>query len=182
MISQAFSDSQLRLYEGVVLRHINTLSDNLSTGEVKDMSLQFDNFTFDIMSEVVFGMKYDALRREKFRYVMKCIEESNVRVSVLIQASSLTTARLDRYLFRRSIQSRNKFLGFLTSLLKERVRLNSEKLENVFNFLSTAEDPDTGAKLTNSEIRAEAATLVVAGMFHSNPLILLFFTNSITLW
>ncbi|KAF6832074.1 benzoate 4-monooxygenase cytochrome p450 [Colletotrichum musicola] len=173
ILSLAFSDARLRAYEAILLRHIDTfclnLADNaksqgLSAGaEALDMSEQCDYFTFDVMSEVIFGMKYNALREPKYRFVMKALEESNVRISALVQASSLAVGRLDKYLFSGSIQSRNKFLGFLAALLKNRSKASFSDNGNVFSYLETAKDPDGESTLSKSEIRAESATLVVAG-------------------
>ncbi|KAJ3961100.1 Cytochrome P450 monooxygenase apf8 [Colletotrichum tropicale] len=129
------------------------------------MSHQCDYFTFDIMSEVIFGMKYNALREPKYRFVMSALEASNVRISALVQASSLALGRIDKYLFADSIKSRNKFLGFLGSLLKTRAKASFSDNGNVFSYLETAKDPDGESTLSKSEIRAESATLVVAGTF-----------------
>ncbi|KAI8294903.1 FAD-linked oxidoreductase apf9 [Colletotrichum sp. SAR 10_98] len=134
-----------------------------SGSEALDMSHQCDYFTFDIMSEVIFGMKYNALREPKYRFVMSALEASNVRISALVQASSLALGRIDKYLFADSIKSRNKFLGFLGSLLKSRAKASFSDNGNVFSYLETAKDPDGESTLSKSEIRAESATLVVAG-------------------
>lgn len=116
------------------------------------------------MSEVIFGMKYEALKSPTYRHVTQAIQDSNVRVSTLVQAYSLTTGRLDRYLFPASILARNAFLKFITSLLRDRSKmLPSKDNGDVFSFLETAKDPDNEKTLTKSEIRAECATLVVAG-------------------
>ncbi|OHW97898.1 benzoate 4-monooxygenase cytochrome p450 [Colletotrichum incanum] len=173
ILSLAFSDAQLRAYEAILLRHIETLCLNLSDNsksqasgsgsEALDMSHQCDYFTFDVMSEVIFGMKYNALRDPKHRFVVKALEESNVRISALVQASSLALGRIDKCLFSRSIKSRNQFLGFLASLLKSRSKASFSDNGNVFSYLETAKDPDGASTLSNSEIRAESATLVVAG-------------------
>ncbi|KAI8193336.1 hypothetical protein K4K49_010990 [Colletotrichum sp. SAR 10_70] len=173
ILSLAFSDAQLRAYEAILLRHIETLCLNLSDNaksqasssgsEALDMSHQCDYFTFDIMSEVIFGMKYNALREPKYRFVMSALEASNVRISALVQASSLALGRIDKYLFADSIKSRNKFLGFLGSLLKSRAKASFSDNGNVFSYLETAKDPDGESTLSKSEIRAESATLVVAG-------------------
>ncbi|KAJ0347408.1 hypothetical protein KNSL1_006460 [Colletotrichum chrysophilum] len=172
ILSLAFSDAQLRAYEAILLRHIDTLCLNLSDNaksqasssgsEALDMSHQCDYFTFDIMSEVIFGMKYNALREPKYRFVMSALEASNVRISALVQASSLALGRIDKYLFADSIKSRNKFLGFLGSLLKSRAKASFSDNGNVFSYLETAKDPDGESTLSKSEIRAESATLVVA--------------------
>ncbi|EKG16119.1 Major facilitator superfamily [Macrophomina phaseolina MS6] len=167
ILSQALSESQIRAYESIVLRHIRTLCSNIQAAcdanETVDMSLQSDWFAFDVMSEVVFGTKFDALRKEEYRYVMKALEQSNVRVSALVQAACLAWGRLDRYLFPASIRARNKFLGFIGRLLKARTTQDVPRATDVFSYLAGAQDPGGEASLNAAEIRAESATLVVAG-------------------
>ncbi|KAH7051097.1 cytochrome P450 [Macrophomina phaseolina] len=167
ILSQALSESQIRAYESIVLRHIRTLCSNIQAAcdanETVDMSLQSDWFAFDVMSEVVFGMKFDALRKEEYRYVMKALEQSNVRVSALVQAACLAWGRLDRYLFPASIRARNQFLGFIGRLLKARTMQDVPRATDVFSYLAGAKDPGGEASLNAAEIRAESATLVVAG-------------------
>ncbi|KAJ0386980.1 hypothetical protein COL922a_003131 [Colletotrichum nupharicola] len=132
------------------------------SSEIRSTAARGDYFTFDIMSEVIFGMKYNALREPKYRFVMSALEASNVRISALVQASSLALGRIDKYLFADSIKSRNKFLGFLGSLLKSRAKASFSDNGNVFSYLETAKDSDGESTLSKSEIRAESATLVVA--------------------
>ncbi|KAE8833769.1 hypothetical protein PTNB73_04850 [Pyrenophora teres f. teres] len=174
ILSLAFSDARMLSYESTVKGCIKALCDNLRENALAqdnspketliDMSLQSDWFTFDIMSEVIFGMKYGALKKSTYRHVTQAIQDSNVRVSTLVQAYSLTTGRLDRYLFPASILARNAFLKFVTSLLRDRSKMPpSQDNGDVFSFLETAKDPDNDKTLTKSEIRAECATLVVAG-------------------
>ncbi|KAK2051615.1 putative cytochrome P450, partial [Colletotrichum caudatum] len=190
ILSLAFSDAQLRAYEAILLRNIETLCLNLSenaklqasssVSEALDMSQQCDYFTFDVMSEVIFGMKYNALRESKYRFVMRALEESNVRISALVQASSLALGRIDKYLFSRSIKARNEFLGFLASLLKNRSKASFSDNGNVFSYLETAKDTDGKSTLSKSEIRAESATLVVAGSDTSSTTLaaILFYLSS----
>ena len=86
------------------------------------------------MSKVIFGMKFNALRKPCYRFVTKALEDSNVRISALVQCSILAVARLDRYLFPKSIEGRNKFLGFITSLLRNRASASFSDNGNVFLF------------------------------------------------
>ncbi|KAM0256416.1 hypothetical protein ACHAPA_012171 [Fusarium lateritium] len=174
ILSIALSDSKVLSYENVLKRHIATLCGNLEAtakskenadteGGAIDISRQSDHFTFDIMSEVVFGMRYNALTETAFRFVTEALVDSNVRISALVQAPILSLGRMDKRLFPTSIKGRNRFLGFITSLLKNRSKASFSDNGNVFSFLETAKDPERGKALDASQIRAECATLVVAG-------------------
>lgn len=120
------------------------------------------------MSKTIFGEDYDLLGTKKRRHVVKDIDESNVRTSVLIQAPELFSFRMDKRLFPVAIQGRNRFLGFLTELLKVRYARPKSGRYDVFNFLLGAKDPDTGEGLRGDEIGAESATLIIAGTLMNN--------------
>lgn len=113
------------------------------------------------MSEAIFGTKYNALKESTYRFVAQALEESNIRISALVQAPILMLGRLDKRLFKQSIKGRNRFLGFITSLLRDIPKASGS--DNVFSYLEIAKDPDSGKTLNKSQIRAECATLVVAG-------------------
>lgn len=118
------------------------------------------------MADVVFGAAYNLVRDPRFRYVCEAIDTSNVRVSALIQAPSLAGWKLDKYVFPSAIKARNRFVKFVSRVVKERM----EKMEkpsaggaDVFSNLITAKDPETGLGFRPQEIGAESTTLIVAG-------------------
>lgn len=115
------------------------------------------------MSDLIFGRAYDLLTKETYRYVVRAIEASNVRVSVLIQAPALKVFRLDKYLFPKAIFGRNLFIRFVGKLLRDSSKLDPLKKKSFFSFLASAKDPQTGTGLRREEILAESTTLVVAG-------------------
>lgn len=52
---------------------------------------------FDVMADIIFGAKkYDLIGKSNYRYVVNAIETSNVRVGVMLQASWLKFARMDK--------------------------------------------------------------------------------------
>ena len=125
-----------------------------------------DYLTFDIMSALVFSASYDTLRQETFRHIITAIEESNVRVSVILQAPILTLFRLDKRLFSRSILWRNRFIKFIGRTVSERVKkISLLKERDVFSYLKSATDTVTGKTLRMDELGGEAATLIVAGKY-----------------
>ncbi len=126
--------------------------------------------SFDIMADVVFGAHYNLLQDPRFRYVVDCIDVSNVRMSFLIQIPQFAKLKLDKYLFPAAIAARNRFIKFVTRTVRERlgkISPTSPSLapENadVFANLAAAKDPETGESFTLNEIAAESTTLIVAG-------------------
>jgi cytochrome P450 len=136
----------------------------VATGTLANPNLLTANYlTFDIMTDVIFGESYALLERIQYRHIVKCIEESNVRTGVLLQAGELVTGRLDRRLFPEAIKGRNTFISFVTGLLKRRMQAQPLKRKDVFSFLLGAKDPETQQEMKPAEIGAEATTMIVAG-------------------
>ncbi|KAL6885676.1 putative cytochrome P450 [Trichoderma evansii] len=171
ILSLALADSRISHYQHGFEMHIQRLCENLGENakfiaeksklQPLDMSEQCEYFSFDIMSDAIFGVKYNTLTEPTYRFVSKALEDSNMRISALFQAPMLKIGKLDKYLFSKSIQGRNKFLGFISSLLLNRSALSGDG--SVFSFLESAKDPIEGHVLDKSQVRAECATLVVAG-------------------
>lgn len=138
------------------------------------------------MADVVFGASYNLLQVARFRYVTEAIDASNRRMSALIQAPRLAALKLDKYVFRAAITARNRFVKFVSRVVKERLDkedavansaaaadaadndaakkpTGAAPTDDVFANLARARDPETGSGFSRDEIAAESATLIVAG-------------------
>lgn len=116
-----------------------------------------------MMASIIFSASYNTLGCEEYRYVVRAIEESNVRMSVILQAPELTYRKLDKQLFPRSIIARNRFAKFVCSMMDNRLQAPDPECRDIFSFFQHAKDPDTGKGLGMAELGAESATLIVAG-------------------
>lgn len=123
--------------------------------------------TFDIMSDVIFGEAFNLLEKAENRFVVDCIEKSNVRTGVLLQSAKIGTRKMDYILFPEAIRGRNLFIGFVNKLLHRRMKSEPLKRNDVFSFLLDAVDPETQQKLGIAEIGAESTTMIVAGQLRS---------------
>ncbi|KAI0392633.1 cytochrome P450 [Xylariaceae sp. FL0594] len=170
VVSQAFSESSLKLFEPVLLSKLHRFRDTLRKhsiagggwSEPLDMADYFNRLTFDSTTAVAFGVDYNATEEPQFRYVMESILKSNVRLSVIFQAPELCFGRLDRRIFADSSTAGNKFAKFLRQLLKTRVA-RTEGPKDIFWFLQQYKDPDTGESLSTRELSTETATFLIAG-------------------
>jgi cytochrome P450 len=186
IVSRAVSNTAMREHEPTILYHIKKLLDAVSQTDdeglglvetIKDyeegwsrtrnMTHWCNYLTFDIMGDVIFGVKLNLLDNFANRYIVSAIENSNVRVSVLIQSPILGTkwmGRLDRYLFPKAIAARGHFLKFVSGLVNHTMKLDcSPAARTVFSVLTTSSDPETGDTLSARELMAESTTLCVAG-------------------
>jgi cytochrome P450 len=187
VIQQGLSDATLRAFEPHMYEIINRFCDRMvqtvqeenkskETGELmtrarddetwkpsRNMSEWCNFLAFDLMATFIFSGKYNMLEREQYRYVVQCIEESNIRVSSILQAPILKAFRMDRLFFPRAIVARNMFLGFVGKLLRDTKKNDRSQRKDLFEMLSHAKDPESGKGFSPEEIVAESVTLVVAG-------------------
>jgi cytochrome P450 len=187
VIQQGLSDATLRAFEPHMFEIINRFCDRLiqtveeeqaakDMGEstetayktqtwktTRNMSEWCNYLAFDLMATFIFSGKYNMLERNQYRYVIDCIEQSNIRVASILQAPILKAFRLDKLLFPRAIVGRNMFLNFVGKLLRDTKKNDRSQRKDLFEMLSHAKDPETGNGFSPSEIIAESATLVVAG-------------------
>ncbi|KAH7122774.1 cytochrome P450 [Dendryphion nanum] len=187
VIQQGLSDATLRAFEPYMYEIINRFCDRLvqtseeeaalaAKGEstetahktatwksTRNMSEWCNYLAFDLMATFIFSGKYNMLERNQYRYVVKCIEESNIRVSTILQAPCLKNFRIDKLLFPRAIIARNMFLNFVGKLLRDTKKNDRSQRKDLFEMLSHAKDPESGRGFSPEEIVAESVTLVVAG-------------------
>ncbi|OCL09020.1 cytochrome P450 [Glonium stellatum] len=186
VISQGLSDSTLRNFEPAMLEIINRFCDRLletveeengkmnsnlgnivSTGQTwkspRNMAEWCNYLAFDIMASLIFSGRYNMLERETYRYVVKIIELSNIRVSSILQAPILKIFRLDKVLFPQAIAARNLFIRFVGKLLRDTQKNDRSGRKDLFAIITEAKDPETGLGFNQEEIIAESTTLAVAG-------------------
>ncbi|ETN41091.1 uncharacterized protein HMPREF1541_03026 [Cyphellophora europaea CBS 101466] len=185
IISQGLSDVALREHEPTLMAHIKKCfgevadTDERSLGleypasptvrepwsQSRNMSNWFNWLTFDIMGDTIFGVQYNLLGSGANRNIPIAIEESNVRVSVLLQAPIIRqVGRIDRWMFPKAIGARNQFLRFVGGLVDRVMKPEcAPQARTVVSVLKASSDPVTGDKLSAKEILAESTTLCVAG-------------------
>lgn len=184
IISQGVSDAALRAHEPTIMAHIKKCfiavadSDEKSLGllqpiseqeegwsQPRNMSDWFNWLTFDIMGDVIFGIRYNLLGSAAHRAIPVAIEDSNVRVSVLLQSPIIRQiGRLDRWLFPKAIEARNQFLRFVAGLVDQVMKPECTPVaRTVVSVLKSSIDPVSCDRLSSKEILAESTTLCVAG-------------------
>ncbi|KAF2158801.1 hypothetical protein M409DRAFT_71434 [Zasmidium cellare ATCC 36951] len=174
VLSQGFSESSLRLFEPKIhiklQKLVSVIKGQQHDGEWTvpiDMAATFSNFAFDMMTDIIFSADYNTMCDANFRYAMSAVEESNIRLGVLLQSESLATGGIDRRLFPTSVAAGRRFVKFLRILLKHRLQADKSTVEphspDFFSFLEKCRDPNTGKGLSTAEVSTETATFVVAG-------------------
>lgn len=177
-LSQGFSATAIQGFEERILERVKSLADQLAPkgldasktdnewSPVQDMSKWASYLAIDVILSVIFGKGVNLIQSPDYRFITKCIEDCNIRTGVLFQARELTTRRFDRWLFKGSISSRNRFIPFISSLLKSRMQTATTKQNDIFSILL---DPKGSGNVDNqnmpsvSELGGECTTLLMAG-------------------
>lgn len=178
-LSQGFSATALQGFEERILERVKALADQLAPkglsaskkdnewSSVQDMSKWASYLAIDVILGIIFGQGVNLIQSPDYRFVTKCIEDCNIRTGVLFQARELTTRRFDRWLFKGSISSRNRFIPFISTLLKSRIQTASTKQNDIFSILLDPKGPanDGGGdnRPSASELGGECTTLLMAG-------------------
>ncbi|KID82713.1 Cytochrome P450 [Metarhizium guizhouense ARSEF 977] len=167
ILSLAFSENNLRRLEPIIQSRIERFCKLIRSRVPQEPESVGDGWTspFDMArSSVTFGAEYRTMEEAHFRYVGEAIEESNVRLGVLMQAPELTFAGLDRKLFSGAAKAGARFVKFLRKLLQKRLQQEpADSVKDIFSFLQQCKDAQTGEGLGPMEISTETATFIVAG-------------------
>ncbi|KAF7712325.1 Uncharacterized protein PECH_003592 [Penicillium ucsense] len=170
IVSHGFSDGALRSYEPRIMENINKLIERMlsnNTGQDGwtdsiNMGDYAGDFAFDVMTSVIYGISYNLQESSKCRFIIPAISLVNFRIGILSQAPMLAWRKVDRYFFRKAIRARNVFLGFVSKLLKDRMKA-TDITGDAFTILFKSRDDETKQRLTQDQLNAESINFVVAG-------------------
>ncbi|KAJ8097660.1 cytochrome P450 [Lipomyces tetrasporus] len=110
-----------------------------------------DYFTFDVMSELVFGTSYDLLNDAQNHFIIDGIVAHMQRFGFLLHFPGLEKIKMNYILFPHARRKAMRFYGRV------------ESKNDVFSQLLTAKDPETGESFSNQQLRVESNLLIIAG-------------------
>ncbi|KAL4864887.1 cytochrome P450 [Aspergillus spectabilis] len=173
LVSSSFSFANVKKFEPSMLvyvgRFIAALSSGLqpeplggSWGPAIDVSDWCSYLTFDVMTEFVFGVKYDLLQDPRWRHVVHDIEVTNVRLYVLMHLRLLYLGRLDKRLFPAATRGARGFLHFINQLLTDYPHRENHSHADAFTNFTGAKDKDNKSLMNPKQIYSEAVVFVTA--------------------
>ena len=175
LLGPGFTESAIRAFQPQLHSHVDILcklirdqkaqadiEGNGGWGSPMQLSDWCSYLTFDLMTAYIFGVQYNLLDDPKHRHIIQDIEKSSIRTGVLIYAPFLYLGRLDKTLFKREIQGRNRLIRFIDGLVGKRSTLNPMN-KDLFSHLTVTKDAESGRSLSTNEIRAESTSLAIAG-------------------
>ncbi|KAL4813665.1 cytochrome P450 [Aspergillus spinulosporus] len=114
----------------------------------KNMAEWCDFFTFDAMSQLVFGTSYHLLSSAENHWIIDCLENM----------------KLDKVLFPDARRKAFRFTGMGRQIMETRKdKMGDDAKNDLFGKLLAAKDPETGKTLSHRQLWAESNTLIIAG-------------------
>ncbi|KAL4752592.1 cytochrome P450, partial [Aspergillus terricola var. indicus] len=130
----------------------------------KNMAEWCDFFTFDAMSQLVFGTSYHLLNSTDNHWIIDGVLGQLRRISFLNQLRELEDMKLDRVLFPDARRKAFRFAGMGRQIMETRKnKMGDDTKNDLFGKLLAAKDPETGKALSHRQLWAESNTLIVAG-------------------
>ena len=178
VLSHAFSDAAVKSYDKHILAHVRQLCSNLGESghslssekpthqwsEPRNMSLQADYLTFDIMGDLCFGKAFGMLERPDNRFAIDLISNAARRHLMCGTWLPLHKYHIDKLLFRKIAGMRERYMQFSKAQAAERMKMGEDvDRKDFFYYLLRAKDPETGRGFTTPELWGESNLLIIAG-------------------
>lgn len=178
LIGPQFAESRMKRFENTLLHHIETFCHRLHPsqtaqhdanhwGPVINMSHCCNYLIFDMLTEFMFGISYNLQQTDKYRYVVRCIEDAAIRSAILICLPYLAIWRLDRKIFKQSVDCTRALWKWIRRATDDNAK--SGLTDNLFGYLSNPKDGQTEAPLSVQNIESEVGILIVAGKQRPTP-------------
>jgi len=172
MISKALSEQKMRRFEPILLTHIDTFLKLLlrasKTGEPVNMSDRCKRLGLEVIGKFGFGYDLKVQTEETNAFIVKGLEGGSYRNNVYIQAPGVQWMGVE-FLFPALYKLRMKYLFLLKRLVGQRLAEGKDAKEDLFSYVVDAKDPETGTKISMSELWSEATFFFAAGMAFSIP-------------
>ncbi len=175
VLGQGFSDQTLRAFEPTILRHIDIFvrklmrSSNFGEEGGGGWSTPFNmtdcsrHLQYDVMGEFGFGQSFELQIKPDNHFLIDAVTATSRKAGVYVQYPALANLQLDKLLYRKGLQMREKYLALMSKLVKSRLSADKNSQNDLFSFVVDAKDPETGRGFTESELWAESRFLLIAG-------------------
>ncbi|KAH7057285.1 cytochrome P450 [Macrophomina phaseolina] len=188
VMSHAFSDAALKGVEEYVLGHVRAYVARMAGGggkregggwtEARDVSEWSSWLGFDVMGDLSFGKSFGMLEGDvpENREAAYLLTQAAKRHNITGPIPWLHQSGLDRILFRKINQDRDKYLAFSRKQVGQRTQSDVWKSDrkDFFYYLLNSKDPETGEGFGKAELWGESNTLIIAGketQLTQNPLL-----------
>lgn len=162
ILMPAFSQRAMKSYFDAMLEVAEQLSDNWDRRQGQDLLVADDmtRLTLDTISLAGFGYRFDSFRNEELHpFLGSMVRVLDATMSKLTQLPTLSRWRKDSPGYIADIDRMNELVDEVIRARRQRPVPGSDLL----NLMLNAEDPETGERLDDLNIRHQVLTFLVAG-------------------
>ena len=158
LMQPAFHHRQLAAYGDVMSAHTRSMIDSFADGDTRDIGAEMMGLTLSIVVKSLFGADLARQASEMSRPMLAVLDAVNQRLnSVLRIPSWIPTGRN-----RRERQAVTELEATLQVLIRTR-RASTEGRDDLLSVLLAAVDEESGARMSDRQLRDEVMTLFLAG-------------------
>jgi cytochrome P450 len=158
LMQPAFNHTQIGKYADIMVTHASRLANSFQDGEVRDISSDMAKLTLGVLIKSLFGADFTRQAEEIGTLMTAVLEAANQRLISALQIPTWVPTR--RNIHERRALARIETM--LRDLIEER-RTSNEQWNDLLSVLLKAVDEESGARMSDRQLRDEMMTLFLAG-------------------
>jgi cytochrome P450 len=158
LMQPAFHHRQLAAYGDVMVAHALNMVESFGDGQVREINAEMVKLTLSVVVKSLFGADFTREAEDVGRLMLAVLDAANQRVNSAFSLPSWVPTR-------RNLRERRalaKLDAMLHTLIQTR-RTSGESRDDLLSVLLAAVDEDSGARMSDRQLRDEMMTLFLAG-------------------
>jgi cytochrome P450 len=158
LMQPAFHHRQLAAYGDVMVAHALNMVESFGNGQVREIDAEMVKLTLSVVVKSLFGADFTREAEDVGRLMLAVLDAANQRVNSAFSLPSWVPTR-------RNLRERRalaKLDAMLHTLIQTR-RTSGESRDDLLSVLLAAVDEDSGARMSDRQLRDEMMTLFLAG-------------------
>ena len=158
LMQPAFHHHQLAAYADVMVAHAASMMNSFVDGEIRDIGAEMTKLTLGIVVKSLFGADLPREASEVSQSMLAILDAANQRLSSVLRVPSwIPTGRN-----LREMRALAELDAMLRILIRDR-RGSGDGHDDLLSVLLAAVDEDSGARMSDQQLRDEMMTLFLAG-------------------
>jgi cytochrome P450 len=158
LMQPAFHHRQLQAYADVMVELATSMVESFVDGEVRNIGDEMAKLTLAVVVKSLFGADLPFDAGELGQSILAALDAANQRMNSVLPAPSWAPTRRNLRL-RRALRRQEAMLRILV----EARRASGESRNDLLSVLLAAVDEDSGARMSDQQLRDEMMTLFGAG-------------------
>jgi cytochrome P450 len=158
LIQPAFHHRQLATYADVMVAHARRMMDSFVDGEIRNINAEMPKLTLGIVVKSLFGADLTRETGEIVPLMLAVLDATNQRLNMVLRIPSWVPTRRNL----REKRAVNRLDAIVEVLIRTR-RTSGEIRDDLLSALLGAVDEDSGARMSDQQLRDEMMTLFLAG-------------------